>query len=84
MEQTCKDCRYYLPVDVFKGLCKLDKQQIQPDDLACPKLERQPKCKFCSRYTEVKDNLGTCDKSYQTYPDLNASKCISFEWYNLN
>jgi hypothetical protein len=84
MINTCKDCRFYLPVDVFKGLCKLEKNPILPDDLSCAKFERQPKCKFCANYVPVKEYLGRCADAGLAYPDMNASKCASFEWYDLN
>lgn len=84
MSNTCKDCKYYLPVDVFKGLCKLEKSSIQPDDAGCDSFERQAKCKFCSNYTPEKEYLGKCSGAALAYPDMNASKCASFEWYTQN
>ena len=84
MSNTCKDCRFYLPVDIIKGLCKIEKNSISPDDPACEKFERQPKCKFCSNYVSEQEYLGRCSGASLAYPDMNASKCASFEWYNLN
>jgi 4-hydroxyphenylacetate decarboxylase small subunit len=84
MDNTCKDCKFYLPVDVFKGICKQDKKQIAPDDPSCELFEMLPKCKFCASYISEKEYLGKCNQTTLTYPDLNASKCTSFEWFNQN
>ena len=84
MENTCKDCKYYLPVDVFKGLCKLEKKSILPDDISCSKQERMQKCKHCANYTPEKEYLGKCSGYPIAYPDMNASKCLDFKWYQQN
>jgi hypothetical protein len=84
MKNSCKDCRFYLPIDVFKGSCKLEKNPITPDDLSCDKFEKQPKCKFCSNYTEEKDFLGKCMGTTLASADLNASKCRDFKWSQIN
>jgi hypothetical protein len=81
---VCKDCRYYLPVDVFKGICKLSKQMIGPDDMGCDQAERQAKCKFCQHYTPEKEYLGKCRGTALAYPDLNAGKCADFLWITQN
>lgn len=31
-EFSCLDCKFYLPVDVFRGICKLTKEKNGPDD----------------------------------------------------
>jgi hypothetical protein len=80
MENSCKDCRFYLPVDVFKGICKIEKTSIGPDDLSCEKFDRLPKCKFCRKFTPEKEFLGHCLGDTIAYPDMNASKCAGFEW----
>jgi len=84
MEYNCKDCRFYLPVDVFRGLCKLEKTTITPDDPACKEFDRQPKCKFCTYYTAEKEFLGKCMGNKLASPDLNASKCVDFTWMQLS
>ncbi len=33
------DCKYYLAIDVFKGLCKRTKENILADDDACESLK---------------------------------------------
>ena len=71
-----------MPVDVYKGLCKLNKNSITPDDASCEKFERTAKCKFCSKFSEVPNYLGKCFDGTTVYPDLNASHCTSFEWKN--
>jgi hypothetical protein len=84
MENTCKDCRYYLPVDVFRGMCKRDKTSIGPDHEICAKFDRLPKCKFCRKYKAEKEFLGSCLGNTVAYPDMNASKCAGFEWVPQN
>ena len=84
MENVCKDCKFYLPVDVFQGLCKLEKKMLTPDDPACDKYERQQKCKFCSKYFPEKEYLGKCQGNILVYPDMNAGQCGSFEWHSKN
>lgn len=84
MTNICKDCRYYLPVDVFKGQCKMSRKEILPDDEFCSKAEMLPKCKFCSKYTAEKDYLGKCMQITLAYPDMNAAKCADFELFTRN
>jgi 4-hydroxyphenylacetate decarboxylase small subunit len=81
---TCKDCKLYLPVDVFRGLCKLEKKEIFPDDESCSRFDMIPKCGFCAKYSSEKDNLGKCMGIHLAYPDMNASKCDDFEWFRKN
>lgn len=78
----CKDCKFYLPVDVFSGICKISKGQIKPDDAVCDQFDRIAKCKFCNKYYADTDYLGKCMKSYLAYPDLVAIKCADFAWAN--
>ncbi len=73
------DCRNFVPVDVAKGLCLAHNKEILIDGPACPKFETLPKCKNCSKFTDVNDKaLGNCrgfkDK-YWTYADLKAVNC---------
>ena len=81
MELSCKDCSYYLPVDVFRGICKVSKEKILPDDPFCEKAEKLAKCKFCNRYSEEKEFLGNCMGAL-AYPDMVAVKCADFEWFH--
>ena len=81
---TCPDCKFYLPVDVFKGSCKLSKADIRPEDPFCDKGERIPKCKFCGKYTADKEFLGKCMSTAMAYPDMIAAKCADFEWISKN
>jgi len=84
MNLTCKDCKFYLPVDVFKGICKLTKNKINPDDAICDQVEKIAKCKFCSKFTPEHEYLGKCMDTTLAYPDMIASKCADFEWYRKN
>ncbi len=83
-EDSCKNCRFYLPVDVFRGLCKLTKEQAGPDNPSCEKLERIPKCRYCGHYTSEKQFLGKCMGTILAYPDMIASKCFDFQWNRKN
>lgn len=84
MDYTCNDCKFYLPVDVFQGICKISKEKILPDDPCCKEAEKLPKCKFCLHYTEERDYLGKCKGMVLAYPDMTASKCSDFEWAQQN
>jgi 4-hydroxyphenylacetate decarboxylase small subunit len=76
----CKDCKYYLPVDVFLGICKIDKQRIRPEDEPCEKVELLARCKFCKHYSAGNGNLGKCMGNTLAYPDMVAVKCADFGW----
>jgi len=80
MSHHCNDCRMYLPVDVFKGLCKKQKTGIRPEDPQCDLFEKMPKCKFCAMYTEDGKDIGKCNMKAMTYPDLPALHCTAFQW----
>jgi hypothetical protein len=80
MDKTCNDCLYYLPVDVFRGLCKMSKKKITPDDPFCDQAALLAKCKFCTNYTAEKDFLGKCMMVTLAYPDMTATKCADFQW----
>jgi len=81
---TCPDCKYYLPVDVFKGMCKLLKKDLTPESEFCDKVEKIAKCRFCANYTPEKEFLGKCMTSVLAYPDMIAAKCADFEWARKN
>ena len=84
MDLTCNDCKYYLPVDVFRGICKLSKVKISPESAQCDKAEQIAKCKFCAKYMAEKDFLGKCMGTTMAYPDMIASKCADFQWCGQN
>jgi hypothetical protein len=83
-EYSCKDCKFYLPVDVFRGICKLSKEHVGPDGPLCDKMEKIAKCRFCANYSVEKDYLGKCMGITLAYPDMIASKCADFKWYKQN
>ena len=80
----CNDCKFYLPVDVFRGICKLSKEKVGPEHAQCDKAEQIAKCKFCAKYTAEKDFLGKCMGTTMAYPDMIASKCADFQWCEQN
>lgn len=84
MENSCKDCRFFLPVDVFRGICKFSKEKILQDDPFCRDAQKLPKCKVCSHFTAEKEYLGKCRGRFLAYPDLVASTCADFEWVQQN
>ncbi|HTX87346.1 MAG TPA: 4-hydroxyphenylacetate decarboxylase small subunit [Bacteroidales bacterium] len=81
---SCSNCKYYLPVDVFKGICKLTQKQVTPEDTACEGFDRLPKCRFCKNYIPDKEFLGKCKGYELAYPDMPAIHCAQFEWYTRN
>ncbi len=84
MMTRCNNCKYYLPVDVFKGSCKLSKAAVKPEDKSCGDFDRTAKCRFCRNYTPEKEFLGKCRGNVLAYPDMLAVNCSLFEWYNQN
>lgn len=78
---TCADCVKYLPVDVFKGLCKATKDRIGPDSAACKIFEQRPECRSCDSFTVSNDtpSLGTCAwEETMTYPDCSGAYCSGY------
>jgi len=73
------DCKYYLNIDVFKGICKRDKGNINADDAACEKFEKAQKCKHCSNFSLTANDLGVCMSKYDAYPEMNAVTCNDFK-----
>jgi hypothetical protein len=73
------DCKYYLSTDVFKGLCKRDKTNINADDAACEKFEKAQKCKHCSNFSSTTADLGLCMGKAEAYPEMNAITCNDFK-----
>ena len=74
------DCKYYLATDAFKGICKLSKETINADDIACDDFEKTAKCRHCKNFTETKDYLGLCMNKATAYPDMKAITCKDFAW----
>ncbi|MBP7498088.1 MAG: 4-hydroxyphenylacetate decarboxylase small subunit [Bacteroidales bacterium] len=76
---NCSDCKYYLPVDVFKGLCKLDKiKRIRPELESCENFQKIAKCKFCRNYTRITDFTGKCMNKAEAYQEMIAITCDNF------
>jgi len=74
------DCKYYLAVDVFKGICKMNKTDIDADDQSCEKFEKAKKCKNCSNYSSMENHLGLCMDKAEAYPEMAAVTCDDFKW----
>ena len=72
------DCIYFVNIDVFKGMCKRDKNIIKADDKACDYFERGRKCKFCSHFQLIEEETGTCMDTYDAYPEMFAVTCYDF------
>jgi 4-hydroxyphenylacetate decarboxylase small subunit len=73
------DCKYYLNIDVFKGICKRDKIYINADDLACDSFRKAQKCKYCFNYSGISSDLGNCMSKYEAFPEMNAVTCNDFK-----
>jgi 4-hydroxyphenylacetate decarboxylase small subunit len=73
------DCEEYLAIDVFKGICRLDKTTRIADEEACDVFNALKKCKFCSQYTEKEEFIGLCKGKDKVYPDLIAKTCMDFD-----
>jgi len=74
------DCKYYLPIDAFKGICKRDKNNINADDVSCEYFEKAQKCEYCSNFELISEGMGKCKEKYDAYPKMNASTCSDFRW----
>ena len=73
------DCKFYLGIDVFKGICKRTKENINADDAACDNFEKAPKCKYCSHFSKTADDLGICMNKFDAYPEMNSNTCDDFK-----
>lgn len=73
------DCKYYLSTDVFKGVCKRDKNSINADDASCEHFENSQKCKHCLNFTLDQTDLGKCMGKYDAYPEMSAITCNDFK-----
>jgi len=74
------DCKYYLPTDVFKGICKRDKSKIQADEKACDHFQKIAKCKHCGHFSHGESEMGLCMKKSVAYPEMIAKTCHDFSW----
>lgn len=74
------DCKYFLAVDAFKGICKRDKCNINADDASCEHFEKAKKCLHCSNFTPISEDMGKCMQKYDTFPQMNSSTCNDFQW----
>lgn len=74
------DCIYYLPIDVFKGLCKRDKSKILADESSCEQYDPAPKCKHCKNFSKEAQQIGKCMDKSIAYPDMIAKTCNDFKW----
>jgi 4-hydroxyphenylacetate decarboxylase small subunit len=82
MKKVCNDCKFYLAVDVFKGICKVSKDKILPEDISCKEFEQVAKCKFCINYKSQKEDSGTCKDKVNAYPEMIALTCLDFSRKN--
>ena len=77
-----QDCENYTTIDVFKGLCRRDKEMKMADEVVCDDFIPVKQCRFCKHYTTGKEFLGMCMGKTMVYPDLLAKKCNDFEWHH--
>jgi 4-hydroxyphenylacetate decarboxylase small subunit len=83
METNHNDCRFYIPVDVFKGICMNDKKLVNADEASCERFRKAEKCKWCMQYTPEGEFTGRCGENI-AYPDMRAKTCPSFAWISDN
>lgn len=74
------DCKHYLSIDAFKGICKNKQINILADDESCKDFEKAEKCTHCSNFKLTGDEIGTCMDKHQAYPQMNANTCADFNW----
>lgn len=77
-----QDCENYTAIDVFKGLCRRDKELKMADEVVCNDFIQLKKCRYCKHYTTGKEFLGMCMDKTMVYPDLLAKTCHDFEWHH--
>ena len=82
MKKTHINCQFFLPIDVFKGICKRDKDDILADSEACENFKQVEKCSQCSNFSSTEENLGKCKQSFDAYADMLAKTCEDFSWKN--
>ena len=74
------NCKYYLAIDAFKGVCKLNKINILADDASCDDFEKAPKCEFCAEYKKIDEIKGICKDKHDAFAAMNAKTCGDFKW----
>lgn len=81
MKTPChEDCAEYIPIDVFRGMCRAKKKEIISDGEACELFFPVRKCRYCKSYLESQGDLGTCRGKNPAYPEMIAKTCENFEW----
>lgn len=81
MKAPChQDCRHYIPIDVFHGLCRVKPDEPISDAEACERFFPVKKCKYCTSYQGSDGEMGTCGGKIPAYPDMIAKTCEDFLW----
>lgn len=75
-----RNCKYYLNIDVFKGICKRTKERINADEKACSHFEKLPQCQYCGHFSLNGSQLGLCKGKTMAFPEMNATNCADFSW----
>lgn len=79
-----RDCDYYIPVDVVKGIDHKHGDVVVMGDDEVPAEEFVPahKCKFCAHYQAGERNMGTCngfEEEWWAFAENGALNCEKFE-----
>ena len=81
------DCKYFLNLDVQKGMCARTKQIVFLDgegSEACPAFEKAKLCKFCKNYTNPDEyGIATCtgfEVEDWCYGECGAAACEHFDF----
>lgn len=75
------DCRNFIPIDVAKGICRVQDKRILIDTPICDNFDALPKCKNCAYFAEDggEEGLGVCQADEKrtpwTFADLPAVTC---------
>jgi 4-hydroxyphenylacetate decarboxylase small subunit len=78
------DCKNYLAIDVFKGICKVGKTNVNADEASCDQFEAIQKCRHCVSFSLKGEDLGLCMDRYDAYPEMVAKTCEDFQWIEKN
>lgn len=77
------DCKYFNPIDVFKGICRKTGTAVFIDTPPCPAFLEAQKCRNCSHFTNPNsEEIGTCTgltKEFWAYGDMNAKTCEGYQ-----